>query len=77
MASAAPLPNDNHGWSTGWRLATLALQYNVSAESETAAEISTTIEALLRLNKVTGIPGLPARSLAAPTQMAGVAQHQT
>ena len=77
MASAAPLPNDNHGWSTGWRLATLALQYNVSAESETAAEISTTIEALLRLNKVTGIPGLPARSLAAPTQMAGVAQHPT
>jgi hypothetical protein len=67
IAAAAPLPDDNHGWSTGWRLIALALQHNATGGSaETTAAISSTIVAMHRLNYVTGCPGLPARTLAAP-----------
>ena len=67
-ASAAPQPDDNHGLWTAWRLAAAALRYaSDGGSAAAAAAVQQTLAALVRLNAVTGVAGLPARSLAAPT----------
>lgn len=72
--------DDNHGLWTGWRLIASSMRYNITASLaasggasslEVAAatvDVSSTLAALHRLNYVTGVPGLPARSLAHPGQ---------
>jgi len=76
-STAVAYPDDNHGLWTGWRLVANSLRYNAiaaatangSATTEAvAADLSATLAALRRLNLVTGVPGLPARSLAHPGQ---------
>jgi hypothetical protein len=67
VATARARPDDNHGLWSAWRLAALALRFNVTADANAASELRACLEALRRLNAITGIPGLPARSLASPS----------
>lgn len=68
VSSAAAVEDDNHGLWTAWRLAAETLKYsaNRATDSDAAAAIRRTFGALRRLYNVTGVQGLPARSLVAP-----------
>ncbi len=57
--------SDNDGLWTGLYVAAMSFKYAVSKDPETRAWAQEGLNALLRLEKITGLPGFPARSIVA------------
>lgn len=61
-----PEPSDNDGLWTAIYVAAECFRYAVTGSTGALSRARTALEAMLRLESVTGIPGFPARAIAAP-----------
>lgn len=63
LASSHAVSSDNDGLWTAMYVAAQCFRYKVTGEASAHASAKTGIEALMKLEAITGIPGFPARSI--------------
>ena len=66
ISNPVPYPGDNNGLFAGCNLVIQSLRFATTGDSAAKQAVGEAFSGLYQLNEITGVPGYPARSLAAP-----------